>query len=124
MNPKILIVDDSKIVRAMIRKNLKMVGIEDNVFEAADGTQALEMLKEQPVDIVFADIHMPNMNGEALVEEIMQRDDLSAIFVVMISSDRSEARRQRLEQLGVKAYIQKPFRPEAFRDVLSGLVKE
>lgn len=122
MTPKILIVDDSKIVRAMVRKNLKMLGIEQGVFEASDGQEALAFLEEHPVDIVFADIHMPNMNGEAFVETLMQRADWSAIPVVMISSDRSETRQQRLAELGVKAYIKKPFRPEEFRDVLSGLV--
>ena len=82
-------------------------------IEAPGGHEALAILNEQWVDIVLCDVNMPNMNGVELVER-MSKDALTAkIPVVMVTTERSEVRIAQLRQLGVTAYLNKPFRPEA-----------
>ena len=119
----ILIVDDSKIVRTMVKKSIAMSGLETNeVFEAANGLDALEVLGQTWIDIVFADIHMPKMNGIELVQRMSKDNLLVSIPVVMVSSDRSKMHMDRLKDLGIRAYIKKPFRPESFRDAVEDVI--
>ncbi len=64
MSYRVLIVDDSSVVRHMVRRALSIAGIEaDPVFEAGNGQEALAVLRENWIDIVFADINMPVMSG-------------------------------------------------------------
>jgi two-component system chemotaxis response regulator CheY len=120
----ILIVDDSKIIRAMVKKSITMSGLTvGEIHEARDGVEALEVLASQWIDIVFADIHMPNMNGVQLVEQMSKDNLLVSIPVVIVSSDRSQKQIERLKVLGIRAYIKKPFRPESFRDTVAEVLE-
>jgi len=109
----VLVVDDSAVMRRMVVKSLSVGGLQINqVFEAAGGQQALDILNAQWIDLVLCDINMPEMNGIELVER-MTSDPLTAkVPVVMVTTERSEARISRLKELGVTAYLTKPFRPE------------
>lgn len=122
MRYRILVVDDSDIIRSVVKKSLGMAGLElGAVFEAADGRLALELLKREWVDVVFADINMPNMNGIEMVRAMADDTLLREIPVVIISSDQNQAKLAELNRLGVRACIKKPFRPEAFRGVIEDL---
>jgi two-component system chemotaxis response regulator CheY len=120
MSYRVLIVDDSAVVRHMVRRALSISGIDvDPVFEAGNGREALSVLRGNWIDIVFVDINMPVMSGAELVE-VMARDGmLTATPVVIVSSEHSEKRVQELKQLGARAFLIKPFRPEAIRQVFS-----
>jgi two-component system, chemotaxis family, chemotaxis protein CheY len=121
----ILVVDDSKTIRTMVRKTLELSGLAlQQVHEAASGAQALAILNEHWVDIVLADIHMPEIDGVELVERMSQSSMLAGIPVVMISSDRELCRIERLKALGIRAFLNKPFRPEALRDVVKDVLGE
>ncbi len=67
--PRILVVDDDFQIRAMLRRFLEREG--RHVFEAADGIEALAVLEEHPIDLVFIDLLMPRMNGMVLVGHIL-----------------------------------------------------
>jgi two-component system chemotaxis response regulator CheY len=120
---RVLVVDDSTVMRRMVVKSLEMGGLPvDKVFEADSGLQALKILNEHWVDLVLCDINMPNMNGVELVER-MANDALTAkIPVVMVTTERSEVRIEQLKQLGVTAYLNKPFRPEALAQTVRHLL--
>jgi two-component system chemotaxis response regulator CheY len=121
----ILIVDDSNIIRAMVKKSIVMSGLAvGEVHEARDGVEALEVLASQWIDIVFADIHMPKMNGVQLVERMSRDNLLVSIPVVIVSSDRSQKQIEQLRVLGIRAYIKKPFRPESFRDTVAEVLEQ
>ncbi len=123
MSYSVLIVDDSSIVRAMVRKAITMAGLEvGEVHEAANGLEALEQLAAHWVDIVFADLNMPEMSGVELVEKMSQDSTLVSIPVVIVSSDHSQARIDELKRRGIRAYIKKPFRPEGFKGVVDELL--
>ncbi|RJO64828.1 MAG: response regulator [Myxococcales bacterium] len=120
MGYQILVVDDSAIIRAAVKKAISMSGLEvKQVFEAGDGLQALEVLGHEWIDIVFADLNMPNMSGLELIEKMSSDNLLISIPVVIVSSEQSQKRIDDLKNRGIRAYIKKPFRPENFRDVVS-----
>jgi two-component system chemotaxis response regulator CheY len=124
MSYRVLIVDDSSVVRTMVKKAIQMAGLDvEEVHEAANGLEALERLKSHWVDIVFTDLHMPVMNGMELVQSMARDGVLATTPVVVVSSDPSETRAEDLKRLGVRAYLKKPFRPEGFREVIEGLLQ-
>ena len=124
MSYRVLIVDDSSVVRTMVKKAIQMAGLDvEEVHEAANGLEALERLRTNWVDIVFTDLHMPVMNGMELVQSMARDGVLATTPVVVVSSDPSETRAEDLRRLGVRAYLKKPFRPEGFREVIEGLLQ-
>lgn len=119
MGYRILVVDDSEIIRGVVRKSIKMSGLQvDVIFEAGNGVEALGTLENEWIDIVFADLNMPEMSGMELVQKMSEDNLLDSIPVVVVSSEHSQARINELMKQGIKAYIKKPFRPENFRDVV------
>jgi len=113
----IMIVDDSPVMRAFIRKVVGLTEIDVGEYcEAGDGEGALKSLREHWVDLVLTDINMPNMNGEEFVRRMQCDDLLRSIPVIVVSTDSSHSRVQQMLALGAKGYISKPFLPEALRD--------
>ncbi len=123
MGYNVLIVDDSIIIRKMVAKTLTISDLDiAELYYAENGRQALEQLRENWIDIVFADINMPEMNGVELVAEMQKQDLLSSTPVVIISTERSRERIEALKRMGVRAYLQKPFVPEEFTQVVKELL--
>jgi two-component system chemotaxis response regulator CheY len=115
----ILIVDDSVLTRTAIKRIIRMIGIEvGQLLEAADGREALKVLDTQSVDLVLADLNMPQMNGVELIHEIKKQRNHADIPVVMVTTESSMARIKELLAEGVKDYLHKPFTPEEFRTVI------
>jgi len=124
MSYRVLIVDDSSVVRSMVKKAVSMAGLDiEEVHEAGNGRQALETLQRHWVDIVFTDLHMPEMTGIELVEAMARSGVLATTPVVVVSSDPSESRVEELRRLGVRAYLKKPFRPEGFRAIIEEVLQ-
>lgn len=123
MGYEVLVVDDSATIRSMVKKSIALSGLQVNqVHEARNGQEALRVLREKWIDIVFTDLHMPEVDGIELVERMNADQILVGVPVVVVSSDRSQEHLDRLRKLGVRAYIKKPFRPESVRDVVLGLL--
>jgi two-component system, chemotaxis family, chemotaxis protein CheY len=113
---RVLIADDSPAMRAVIRRVIELSGFEVDAFvEAADGSEALSLLRSQPVDVILTDINMPNVNGEQLLGLLHRDHSLRATPVIVISTDATENRIHRMLALGACGYITKPFYPEALR---------
>jgi len=123
MSYTILIADDSAIVRTMVRKALAMAGLDlGEVHEAANGKEALAILGRTWIDLVFADINMPEMSGAELVRAMKADPALAATPVVVVSSEQTQARIEEMKRWGAKAYVKKPFRPEQFRAVIEDIL--
>jgi two-component system, chemotaxis family, chemotaxis protein CheY len=119
----ILIVDDSAMMRAMIKRVTGMCGVPiGEIYEAADGRAAIAILETQErVDALFTDINMPVMTGTELLRAIERDGRWPHLLRVIISTDGSAARRAEADDLHVSLYVEKPFRPEVMRDVLNEL---
>ncbi len=119
MGLDMLVVDDSPVTRKMVRRALGLCGVEvGEVYEAADGAEALEKLAQHHVDLVLADINMPVMNGIELVERMSRDPDLCGVPVVIVATPMSQDRVEFVLDKGARAYLAKPFRPESLRDVV------
>lgn len=119
MSYNILVVDDSKIVRAVMLKTLRISGIDlGEVYEAGNGREGLDILADKWVDLVLADINMPEMTGVEMVEVMKEKGYMDGIPVVIISTERSVTRMNSLKAKGVFAYLNKPFTPEEVREVV------
>jgi two-component system, chemotaxis family, chemotaxis protein CheY len=115
----ILIVDDSQTIRVMLERSLAMTGLPiDTVIQAENGKAALETLSSMWVDIVFTDIHMPELDGIGLLTAMQASPEYKSIPVVIVSTEGSSARVTELTQKGIKGYLRKPFTPEKIRDVI------
>lgn len=118
----ILIVDDSAMMRTMIKRVVSMCDLPiGELFEAGNGAEALRVLETHPIQALFTDINMPVMSGTELLREIARRGSWDDMVRVIISTDASAARRAEVDDLGVRCYIEKPFSPEVMRDVLVDL---
>lgn len=118
MSLNILIVDDSAVVRAMILKTLRMAGIPlADVHQAADGQEGLDALDAHWIDLVFADINMPVMNGEEMINKIRQEPEWEELPIIVVSTEGSATRIERLQQKGA-SFVHKPFTPESIQSVI------
>lgn len=125
MGFNILLVDDSSSIRRVLRKIIELSGLEvDRIFEAQNGLEALGVLQREWVDFILCDIHMPEMDGIQFLRRLRQDEVLGRIPVIMVSTEGREDIVKEAKQLGVKAYVKKPFTPEEIRDVIERLVGE
>ena len=108
----ILIVDDSGVMRSMILKTLRMAGVPlGEIHQAGNGREGLEILDKHWVDLAIVDINMPVMNGEEMIDQMHRNPEMKEIPVIVISTEGSKGRIERLEQKGV-VFIHKPFTAE------------
>lgn len=115
----VLIVDDSQSMRKFVRRVMDLSGFEvGSCWDAANGAEALVLLRTHPVDIILTDINMPEMNGEEFVAELERQDGYRSIPVVVVSTDATENRIRRMIEIGARGYVVKPFSPEALRGEL------
>jgi two-component system, chemotaxis family, chemotaxis protein CheY len=113
---RVLIVDDSPAMRTFVRRVMEVSGFDlADCLEASNGLQALEILKSEWVDAILSDINMPEMDGEELLRRLEADETLRQIPVIVISTDGTVVRTERMVQLGAKGYVTKPFRPEVLR---------
>ncbi len=116
---RVLIVDDSPAMRAFVRRVMEISGFETSkCLEAGCGEEALELLGSDWVDVILTDINMPGMGGEEFLRRLAEEELLRSIPAVVISTDATQLRMDRLAALGARGYITKPFRPEDLREEL------
>ncbi|WP_031496272.1 response regulator [Bryobacter aggregatus] len=115
----VMVVDDSPAMRRFIRRVIAISGFPvDRFLEASHGVHALAELARYPVDVVLTDINMPEMDGEALVGEMRRHHEWQSLPVIVVSTDATDARIERLMELGAQGYVTKPFAPERLRGEL------
>lgn len=116
----ILIVDDSMTMRTLIRRIVDLTEVPiGTVYEAGNGLEAIKILERSSVQAIFTDINMPVMSGSELLREVASRKSWNDILRIVVSTDGSKLRREEVREFNVSLYIEKPFRPEVVRDVLS-----
>lgn len=115
----ILVVDDSETVREVIAKTLGLAQVPVNELHmAANGREALDILQDNWVDLVFSDINMPVMTGVEMIERMQEDEVMRSIPVIVVSTEGSATRIEELRSKGVSAYVRKPFTPESIRKVV------
>jgi two-component system, chemotaxis family, chemotaxis protein CheY len=119
----VMIVDDSAAMREFIARVILLSGLEvGKCMQASNGQEALDLLRTNWIDIILTDVNMPVMNGEQFVSCVKADELLRNIPVLVVSTDGSEHRVQRMMSLGAKGYVQKPFSPELLRTTMERLL--
>ena len=119
MSYNILIVDDSKTIRSVIKKTLDIANVPvGDLYEAENGKEALDVMNSNWIDLIFADINMPVMTGIEMIKKMSEDNTLDKTPVIIVSTEGSKTRIDELLELGVKAYLRKPINPEELRDIV------
>ena len=125
MTFSIMVVDDSLPMRGVLKKTLRAAGYGASHFlEAENGQHALEVMGQQPVDIVITDFNMPLMNGLELIRAMKGKENLGRIPVIVVSTEGSLEKVTEIIDEGAAGYVKKPFSPEQIRDLLIELLGE
>ncbi len=118
---RILIADDSRVMRQIVLRTLRQAGYSGQEFiEACDGADALEKIEQHGADLVLSDWNMPVMMGIDLLRNL--RAAGNEVPFGFVTSEGSAEMRNTAERAGAQFLIAKPFTPEAFRDVLDPLI--
>jgi two-component system chemotaxis response regulator CheY len=119
---KILIVDDSKAMRLIVRRALRQAGFADEAIEeACNGAEALKAIRVKSPDLVLSDWNMPEMAGIDLLSAL--RKEGRQVPFVFVTSEGTVEMRERATSAGAAALIAKPFDAETLRRVLGPLIK-
>ncbi len=105
---RILIVEDHPTMREAMRLVLEAEGFE--IEEAADGQRALEMVRDDPPDLVFLDMHIPGSSGAEVLAEVRSDPQTAGVRVIIVTADGEEGR-ERAIAMGADDYFTKPFSP-------------
>jgi len=104
-------------MRKIVERSLRQAGIDlVEVVEAANGAEALSVLRENPVDLILCDINMPVMDGLEFVRQVGGVDHAKGVPVVMITTERSESHVVDALSNGARGYIRKPFTPDQVKE--------
>jgi len=121
---KILIVDDSSTARMFIRRCLEIAGCQGADFhEAGNGRQALDLLREMPIDFILADLNMPVLDGRNMLARIKSSPKTCDIPVVIISSASNPASDMELVAQGAYVVLSKPVTPPVLIAAIGALFK-
>jgi len=120
---RVLIVDDSSVMRKIVERSLRQAGIEvGEVTEAGNGAEALAEVQKSAFDLILSDINMPAMDGLEFLRNLSNVDSARGVPVVMITTEGSEARVVEALSVGAKGYIRKPFTPEQVKERIAPLL--
>ena len=117
----VLVVDDSDTIRSLIVLNLELDGF--TVVEAHDGQECLDLVKAVAPDIITLDVAMPRLDGFGTVEVLRADPETQNIPIVMVSARAQGSDLARGQELGVDAYLTKPFEPEQLVKTVRRLVR-
>lgn len=112
---KILIVDDSLVMRKLVVKSLKQAGFDVDPIEASDGTEALKKFDPKTIQLVISDWNMPRMDGLSFVKKIREDKKKKYIPIIMLTTEGSMAKFEQALDSGVDDYVTKPFTPETLK---------
>jgi two-component system chemotaxis response regulator CheY len=119
MSKTILVVDDSSSVREVVGIALKGAGYD--VIEACDGQDALTKLNGQKIHLIVSDVNMPNLDGIGLVTQVKQNPDYKFTPIMMLTTESQDDMKQKGKAAGAKAWLVKPFQPDALLSAVAKL---
>jgi CheY-like chemotaxis protein len=117
----ILIADDKPTGRELVRTVLENSGY--TVIEAGDGPEALRMARESSPDLIILDLHMPEIDGFGVIQELRRDANFAVTPVVALTASAMQGDRERAMSLGFTGYITKPIRLVALRSEIERLLK-
>ncbi len=108
---RLLVVDDSKLMRDMVAACLRPLGAVTFEF-ASTGLEAIERLSLAAFDIVVLDLNMPDVGGIEVIEFVRSQDRLRTLPILIVTTRGDDASRARVLEVGASSFLAKPFTPE------------
>lgn len=118
--PTVLVADDNRLIRMLIRTSLTPLGCR--LIEAEDGQEALDMAIEQSPDVLLLDVMMPRMHGYDVFEAVRSNPSLNSCRVIMLTAAAADVETLETEHSGADGYILKPFDKDELREVVRSLL--
>lgn len=126
MSRNIGLIDDSRVMRSILRKSIQMCHYKVELFmEAENGLEGYKMLAEnqENLDIAFLDLHMPEMGGLEMLKKLRE-EGFGAVPIVIVSASSDAETQQECMDLGAVGFICKPFTPQELGALMSQVVGE
>jgi two-component system chemotaxis response regulator CheY len=118
---KILIADDSRVMRQIVVRTMRQAGFDDHeLIEAVDGKQALDLANSEKPDLILSDWNMPEMNGIELLRQL--RAAGSDVKFGFVTSECTPEMKQAAEAAGSLFFIVKPFSADRFNEVFAPIL--
>lgn len=115
---KVLVVDDSRAMRAILSKALKGAGVSE-IVEARDGKEGLTYLEQHPeTPLALVDWNMPEMTGIEMVREVRKQSSLGSVRLMMVTTETEQTHMQQAFEAGADEYVMKPFTQDVIVDKL------
>jgi two-component system, chemotaxis family, chemotaxis protein CheY len=118
----ILVVDDFATMRRIVRNALKQLGY-NHIFEADDGTSALEVLKKEKIQFIISDWNMPQMPGIELLKTVRGTEEWKSLPFLMVTAEGQREYVLEAVKHKVSNYIVKPFTPEVLREKINKILE-
>jgi two-component system chemotaxis response regulator CheY len=115
----VLVVDDSRIMRNIVKNTFDQLKIQVMFLEANNGISAVQVLLNNPVDLILLDWNMPQLSGIDFLRHVRSLDSYRTIPIIMVTSESSKLNVVEAIKAGATAYITKPFTDKIFMDKLS-----
>ena len=112
----ILVVDDSRIMRNIVKNTFSDLQIPCNYLEAENGKKALEAVQNNKVDLIFLDWNMPEMNGIEFLEKVRAMPEYAELPIIMVTSEAAKYHVVEALQAGATDYIVKPVQEKIFKE--------
>lgn len=122
---KVLIVDDSSVMRKIIERTLVQAGFQmREVLHASNGTEALALVWSAPdMDLVLCDYHMREMDGLAFVREVRKLPKHAETPILIVSTEGTLEKMEEAKAAGVSGYLTKPFTADRMKEVINKVLK-
>ena len=121
-NARILVVDDDRVIQQLLRVNLELEGYVVDI--ASDGEEALSAFAEFQPDLVLLDIMMPKLDGWEVCRRLKDLPGGEVAPIVLLSARAQDSDVKKGEDIGVAAYVTKPFDPIQLLDLVAELLPE
>ena len=118
----VLVVDDSRIMRNIIKNIFSDLNIPSQFLEAENGKKAFQLLEANKVNIIFLDWNMPEMDGMEFLKKVRAMPDYKDLPIIMVTSESAKYNVVEALQNGATDYIVKPIREKVFKDKISEII--
>lgn len=105
-----LIVDDALTMRKLVSFTLRSIGLD--VIEAADGAEALQIVRSRPVDLIISDVNMPNMDGITFTREARKVLGAKPVPILILTTESEVEKKNQARTAGASGWIVKPFQQQ------------
>jgi two-component system chemotaxis response regulator CheY len=117
MKGKVLVIDDSAMMRKVVLRVLKMADVEfETALEAGNGDEALLLIRDNKLALIMCDINMPGMSGLELLQQVKDEKLAVGVPIVMVTTETSEPQVRLAILAGARGYIRKPFTVEHIKN--------